>query len=204
MGVEETSIRRILGDGLSLRLPLNEQLLEVRGDGCDVVVAKNCGNVRIIGDGCRLRIDENLGDVEYTGDGGQVLLGRKSSRSKVKYVGDGGRVSFDGDPRNGKAGKFEQASKKVAKKASEGPARGEHRSSGAEAVENASNGKKEAEFGTGQGKVARTKVVTVVTRLHCNEELVSRWFVNPGSVVSSFNGAPLVKIATRKVKVEAK
>ncbi|XP_076666226.1 uncharacterized protein LOC143367866 [Andrena cerasifolii] len=203
MGVDETSVRRILGDGLSLKLPLNEQLLEVRGDGCDVVVAKNCGNVRIIGDGCRLRIDQNLGDVEYTGDGGQVLLGRKSSRSKVKYVGDGGRVSFDGHSRNGKAGKLEQASKKIGK-TSEGPAGGEHRSCGAEAVETASSDKKEAEFGTGQEKAARTKVATVVTRLHCNEELVSRWFVNPGSVVRSFNGAPFVKIAPRKVKVEAK
>ena len=204
MGVEETSVRRILGDGISLKLPLNEQLLEVRGDGCDVVVAKNCGNVRIIGDGCRLRIDQNLGDVEYTGDGGQVLLGRKSSRSKVKYVGDGGRVSFDGDSGNGKAGRFEQASRKVGKKASEGPAGGEPRSSGAEAVETALSDKKEAEFGTGQEKVARTKVATVVTRLHCDEELVSRWFVNPGSVVRSFNGAPFVKITPRKVKVQAK
>ncbi|XP_043255729.1 uncharacterized protein LOC122399246 [Colletes gigas] len=137
MGVAEASVRKIRGDGLSLKLSSNEQILEIVGDGCTVTVGKNYGCVRVIGDACRLRIDLNLGDVEYRGDGGRVLLGPKSSRSKVRYEGDDGKITFDGDTRT-KNRKIERSSKKT-----DDDARKEH-SCNVEETENALNERREA------------------------------------------------------------
>lgn len=97
MASRRNDVKRVSGDGLSVRLESNDQVLEVTGDGCRITVAKNRGSVRVVGDGCKVRIAYNAGDVEYNGDGGHVLLGPRSSKENVRYIGDGGKVSFDLD-----------------------------------------------------------------------------------------------------------
>ncbi|XP_076166399.1 uncharacterized protein LOC143146204 [Ptiloglossa arizonensis] len=199
MVVGEGNVRKIHGDGLSLMLPLNEQILEITGDGCSVTVAKNCGSVRVIGDGCRLRIDLNLGDVEYTGDGGRVLLGPKSSRSKVRYVGDGGKVTSDGEKKT-KNRKVERSSK-ITDETRAKDADANKKNSG-EKTKNPPNERREQK-GSDRGK-KQEKVVKIVARSNCDEQVVTRWFVNPGTVIKSFDGATFVKIgsAERKIKVK--
>lgn len=201
MGGEEAGIRRIRGDGLSLKLGFNEQILEIAGDGCTISMAKNCGSVRILGDGCRLRIDQNLGNVEYTGDGGRVLLGPKSIKDNVRYIGDGGKVTFD-DSKTKKT-RSEQVPKKIDKKGTEEgfkDTRDKNRSSTVEEIQNAKN-EAECDRRQKQDSRARTKFVT---ELCCDENLVSRWFVNPGSVIESYDGATFVKIAPGRTKTKVK
>lgn len=189
MGVEEPSTKKISGDGLSLKLHSNKQILEITGDGCNISMNKNSGSVKIIGDGCRLRIDENTGNVEYTGDGGRVLLGAKSIKDKVKYTGDGGRITFDGESRT-KSRKFEQPFKQKFDKTNGGEG-GCPKS--AEEMENVLNVKKEA-----QGK--EKKRVRIVTTFQFDEKLIEKWFVSPKEVVESFHGASFVKVVPKQTK----
>ncbi|XP_076656816.1 uncharacterized protein LOC143361363 [Halictus rubicundus] len=194
MGAGSANVERIRGDGLSLKLPSNERILEVVGDGCSIILAGNSGTVRIIGDGCRLRIDSNIGDVEYVGDGGRVLLGAKSLKSRVKYVGDGGKVSVDGDKRRSK--KVDHVAKeKIGKNSDEGSKETISGSSKtAEEEDNNLNTKKEARSA---GSKKDEHVVKIVTMLHCDQKVVTRWFVDPGSVVRSFDGK-FVKVETKR------
>ncbi|XP_054010921.1 uncharacterized protein LOC128893738 [Hylaeus anthracinus] len=199
MVAEEGNVKTIRGDGLSLKLLSNEQILEITGDGCNVTVAKNYGSVRIIGDGCRLKIDLNLGDVEYRGDGGRVLLGPKSS-NKVRYVGDGGRVTVDGNTEKKSKKKLRRPSKKITdEERSKDIEVNKERSSSVEERENAANAKRDAKrvaLGNKQEKV--TKTVISNSWLQCDEQLVTKWFVNPGTVIRSFDGATFVKIGPKE------
>ncbi|XP_034192766.1 uncharacterized protein LOC117610014 [Osmia lignaria lignaria] len=194
MGVEEATTKKISGDGLSLKLHSNKQILEITGDGCNISVNKNSGSVKIIGDGCRLRIDENTGEVEYTGDGGRVLLGAKSIKDKVKYTGDGGRITFDGESRT-KGRKFEQPFDKFDKM--DGGKEGCPK--GAEEMENVLNAEKEA-----KGK--EKKRARIVTTFQFDEKLIEKWFASPNQVVKSFDGASFVKVVPkqRKTTIEVK
>ncbi|XP_076233813.1 uncharacterized protein LOC143178829 [Calliopsis andreniformis] len=208
MGVGEATIRKIQGDGLSLKLDSNEQILEITGDGCTITVVKNCGRVSILGDGCRLRIDQNFGDVEYTGDGGQVLLGSKSIKNKVKYVGDGGKVTFDGDSKtNSKTRKFQVSKEKMSKNLPEGStnasSKSKKHSGDFKETENALNAKKEAKF-VRQQKQQTLTGTKVVTKFYFEDDLVSKWFINPGSVIKSFDGATFVKILPTENKTKIK
>ncbi|XP_076637688.1 uncharacterized protein LOC143349919 [Colletes latitarsis] len=174
MGVAEVNVRKIRGDGLSLKLSSNEQILEIVGDGCTVTVGKNYGCVRVIGDACRLRIDLNLGDVEYRGDGGRVLLGPKSSRNKVRYEGDDGKITFDGESRT-KNRKLERSSKKT--NSMDDEAHKEH-SCNVEETENVLNERREAKrLGLGNNRKK--------------------------TVVKSFDGATFAKISPAEKKVKA-
>lgn len=201
-------VEKIRGDGLSLRFASNERALEIIGDGCSVALDKNSGTVRVIGDGCRLKIDLNHGDVEYTGDGGRVVLGPKSTRNKVKYVGDGGRVSVDGELRT-RAKRLDQATKEKTEKNERGSEKQKDKgaSKTAEEEDNRLNAKKEAKSAKKEAKPAKKKEerVKISTRLYCDQELVEKWFVNPGSVIESFDGSfTKTRSKERKNKAEVK
>ncbi|XP_031833914.1 uncharacterized protein LOC116427561 [Nomia melanderi] len=187
-----SSVEKIRGDGLCLRIASNERALEIIGDGCSVALGKNSGSVSVIGDGCRLRIDLNHGDVEYTGDGGRVVLGPKSTRNKVKYVGDGGRVSVDGELRT-RAKRRDQATKEKIEKNEGGNEKQKDNgaSKTAEEEDNRLNAKIETKSAKKEAKPAKKKEerAKIVTRLYCDQELVRKWFVNPGSVIESFDGS---------------
>ncbi|KZC06308.1 PREDICTED: uncharacterized protein LOC107194547 [Dufourea novaeangliae] len=193
----ERNIEKIRGDGLSLRIASNERVLEIVGDGCTVTMGKNSGCVRVIGDGCRLRIDLNLGNVEYTGDGGRVLLGALSSGNNVKYVGDGGKISVDGEQksRGKRTSKKCVPMEKIVKNEDTINSVKKGASKTVEEKDNILNSKREGTV------VVVKKQVKIVTRLHCDEELARRWFVNPGSVVRSFDGS-FVRIGPKGGKTE--
>lgn len=185
MGAGLGDVERIRGDGLSLKLPSNDRTLEVVGDGCSIILPGNSGIVRVIGDGCRLRIDSNVGDVEYVGDGGRVLLGSKSSKRNVKYVGDGGKVSVDGDKRRSK--KVDHVAKgKIGKNGDDGSK--EKMRGSCKTIEEEDNHLNMKEEAKSAGRKKEGKLVKIVTVLHCDERVVSRWFVDPGSVVRSLDG----------------
>ncbi|XP_043793378.1 uncharacterized protein LOC122715329 [Apis laboriosa] len=194
MGVKEGTTRRIAGDGLSVDLQSNEQILEIKGDGCDITMSKNRGSVKVIGDGCRLRIVQNMGDVEYTGDGGQVLLGPKSSRDKkVKYVGDGGRIRFDVEltMRNRKSRKEEGAGKETVD---------EEKKKSREETENDLNGRKETKQ-SGKEEKKREKLARIVTTFEYDEKIVKKWFVNPGKVTRNLGGSFVRIVPKEKTKI---
>ncbi|KAK9295790.1 hypothetical protein QLX08_010002 [Tetragonisca angustula] len=203
MGVKEGTVRKMIGDGLSVNLRSNEQILEITGDGCDISVSRNRGSVKVVGDGCRLRIDQNMGDVEYTGDGGQVLLGPKSVRDKVKYHGDGGRVRFDVEltMRNRKSGGSSKAGGEAGRKLDE-EERGKDATEGVRSEGERKQRKKEKR-GEGE-RLARTKIVTT---LAYDEKIVKKWFTGQGAAtVKTVDGASFVKIVPKrtKTKVEMK
>ncbi|KOC64751.1 hypothetical protein WH47_00254 [Habropoda laboriosa] len=202
MGVDEPTIRKICGDGLSLNLRSNEQILEVTGDGCSITMSKNHGSVKIIGDGCRLRIDRNMGDVEYTGDGGQVLLGPKSTNDKVKYTGDGGRISLNGESWKKNRKSKEDTDKKVNVK---GSTKEKQASRSQEDAENTFNEGKDVKRNEERRNGKSTKF-RIITSIDCDEKNVKRWFVCPETVVKNFNGAAFVKIEPKstKTKIEVK
>ena len=211
MGVKEGTVRKMIGDGLSVNLRSNEQILEITGDGCDISVSRNRGSVKVVGDGCRLRIDQNMGDVEYTGDGGQVLLGPKSVRDKVKYHGDGGRIRFDVElrMRNRKSGASnEEAGRKLDEKekrkesAAERGKESETRNEGEKKQR-----RKEKRGGTDDGKGERLARTKIVTTLAYDEKIVKKWFTSQGTAtVKTLDGASFVKIVPKqtKTKVEVK
>lgn len=208
MGVKEGTMRKIAGDGLSVNLHSNEQILEIKGDGCDITMSKNRGSVKVIGDGCRLRIVQNMGDVEYTGDGGQVLLGPKSSKDKkVKYVGDGGRIKFDVEltMSNRKSRKEEGAGKGTVdeEKKKKGLSEERNGAKNREEMENSLNRRKETKQNDSgreekKGERLRTRIVTT---FEYDEKIVKKWFVNPDKVIRNLGGAgPFVKIVPKEKK----
>lgn len=204
MGVKEGTMRRIAGDGLSVDLQSNEQILEIKGDGCDITMSKNRGSVKVIGDGCRLRIVQNMGDVEYTGDGGQVLLGPKSSKDKkVKYVGDGGRIRFDVEltMRNRKTRKEEGTGKgTVDEEKKKGVFSEKNGEKSREETENDLNGRKETkQSGSGREEKKREKLTRIVTTFEYDEKIVKKWFVNPDKVTRNLGGS-FVKIVPKETK----
>lgn len=203
MGVKEGTMRRIAGDGLSVDLQSNEQILEIKGDGCDITMSKNRGSVKVIGDGCRLRIVQNMGDVEYTGDGGQVLLGPKSSKDKkVKYVGDGGRIRFDVEltMRNRKTRKEEGAGKGTVDEEKKGVFSEKNGEKSREETENDLNGRKETkQSGSGKEEKKREKLTRIVTTFEYDEKIVKKWFVNPDKVTRNLGGS-FVKIVPKETK----
>ncbi|CAL7949573.1 unnamed protein product [Xylocopa violacea] len=221
MGVKELTSKKISGDGLSLSLRCNEQCLQVTGDGCDITLSKNRGSVKIIGDGCRLRIELNTGDVEYTGDGGQILLGPKSIRDRVKYIGDGGKISMDGDSRT-KNRKSEEPSRERTGKGSSDARKDAKRvwncSKSKEEAENELNRRKEAENETDRRKGTkrsdsrceeRTDSLVrarIITSIRYGEKIVKRTIVNPQGMVSGLDGVSFVKIVPKqsKTKIEVK
>lgn len=195
MGVKEGTMRRIAGDGLSVDLQSNEQILEIKGDGCDITMSRNRGSVKVIGDGCRLRIVQNMGDVEYTGDGGQVLLGPKSSKDKkVKYVGDGGRIRFDVEltMKNRKPRKEEGKMDEERKKKKGVPEKNR------EETENDLNGRKETKQ-SGREEKRGGKVTRIVTTFEYDEKIVKKWFVNPDKVIKNLGGS-FVKVVPKETK----
>lgn len=202
MGVKEGTVRKMIGDGLSVNLRSNEQILEITGDGCDISVSRNRGSVKVVGDGCRLRIDQNMGDVEYTGDGGQVLLGPKSVRDKVKYHGDGGRIRFDVELRmrsrkSGGSSKANEAGRKLdeeerGKDAPEKESEREERKQRRKEKHGDADSKGE--------RLARTKIVTT---LAYDEKIVKKWFTSQGAAtVKTFDGATYVKIVPKQTKTK--
>lgn len=214
MGLKEGEVRKIAGDGLSVNLCSNKQVLEITGDGCDISMSKNRGSVKVIGDGCRLRIDQNMGDVEYTGDGGQVLLGPKSIKDKVKYHGDGGRIKFDVELRM-RNRKSEVSKEETGEGMDEGRGSCEEskdaakkENSEAEKEEKKKNRRKERRDDLGgkeekKGRSTRTKIVTTFVY---DEKIVKKWFTNPETSTRTLNGVSSVRIVPHKTKtkIEAK
>lgn len=206
MGVKEGEVRKIAGDGLSVNLCSNKQILEITGDGCDISMSKNRGSVKVIGDGCRLRIDQNMGDVEYTGDGGQVLLGPKSIKDKVKYHGDGGRIKFDVElrMRNRKS----EVSKEEGKGMDEGRGSSEESKDAlkkeAENEEKKKNRRKERrnDLGGKEEKKERSTRTKIVTTFVYDEKIVKKWFTNPEASTRTLNGVSSVRIMPNKTKTK--
>ncbi|XP_076760610.1 uncharacterized protein LOC143429065 [Xylocopa sonorina] len=221
MGVRELTSKKISGDGLSLSLRCNEQYLQVTGDGCDITMSKNRGSIKIIGDGCRLRIELNTGDVEYTGDGGQILLGPKSVRDRVKYIGDGGRISVDGDSRT-KSRKSKEPSREQTGKgldAMKDAERDWNCSKSKEEAENESNRRKEAENESSRRKETKRSGARreeekmgglvgarIITSIQYGEKIVKRTLVNPQGRVRTLDGVSFVEIVPKqtKTKIEVK
>ncbi|KAF3426117.1 hypothetical protein E2986_08937 [Frieseomelitta varia] len=207
MGVKEGTVRKMIGDGLSVNLRSNEQILEITGDGCDISVSRNRGSVKVVGDGCRLRIDQNMGDVEYTGDGGQVLLGPKSVRDKVKYHGDGGRIRFDVELRlrNRKSGGGSSKAGEAGRKLDE-EEKGKDAPEG-ERNEGERKQKRKEKRGEADSKGERLARAKIVTTLEYDEKVVKKWFISQGAAtVKTIDGASFVKIVPKqtKTKVEVK
>lgn len=210
MGVKEGTVRKMIGDGLSVNLRSNEQILEITGDGCDISVSRNRGSVKVVGDGCRLRIGQNMGDVEYTGDGGQVLLGPKSVRDKVKYHGDGGRIRFDVELRMRKSGGSEkagEAGRKLDGEEREKDAPERERSDRREGNEGDRKQRRKEKRCDAESKGERLARTKIVTTLAYDEKIVKKWFTSHGAAtVKTLDGASFVKIVPKqtKTKVEVK
>lgn len=203
MREDQECIRRLKGDGLSIKMDSNTRVLEVTGDGCKITLTENCGSVRIVGDGCRVKIKHNVGDIVYTGDGGRVLLGPKSSMEKVKYFGEGGKVTCDSDPKKRNSSPKKEDGKPKATvilKNYYGMDKEKKRETKI-VPEVDKMDKTDRKMGE---KDTRKTTVFVKTRVTTSNEPrnlfnVEKWFVAPSTVVRSFvNNVPTVTVREKK------
>ncbi|KAK2583527.1 hypothetical protein KPH14_009483 [Odynerus spinipes] len=217
MREDQECVRRLRGDGLSVKMDSNYRILEVTGDGCKITLTKNCGSVRVVGDGCRVKVTHNVGDIVYTGDGGRVLLGPKSSKEKVKYFGDGGKISFDSESKRSSSNPRKEEKVEITPKASTilknclgtdtEKKRKKYDELSPEVKNNLRNERKEKTDRKKDEKDtrnARKATVFVTTRMTTSNEPrdlfgVEKWFVAPSTVVRSFvNDVPTVTVREKK------